>query len=146
MEDHIRVLRMIAGLSQKQAALMAGVSERTWRRYENENDTPPAVVVRWLQYEAGMVPGWPAGWRVESEGVTIPGVGFITHGMIEGAGWAFGMLSRPERRDFVRRVDERERVPLESERPDKPASPTVTEPAEAEASCGSNVVPLFKNG
>lgn len=87
----VRTLRLLAGYTQERTAELAGVSVRTWRRYETRG--APPVVVRWLRFECGMVQGWPNGWRVYSDGVFIPGIGHITFGMIEGAAWVFRNLS-----------------------------------------------------
>ena len=128
--DNLRVLRLLSRYGQKRAAELAGVSVRTWRRWENGE--APTLVIRWMRYECGIVPGWPEGWRVTREGVEIPGIyRTINFGMIEGGGWAFGVL---------RKQNEQEAERAKQKQQAREAA------AEAAAKPGSNVIPLHNNG
>lgn len=91
MDDHLPTLRLLAGYSNDaEAARAYGVTRRTWRRWRQNG--APRLVMRLLRYEAGMVPGWPPGWRVRREGVEIPGLGLQTLPMIEARGWVWSLV------------------------------------------------------
>lgn len=92
----VKTLRLLARYSQRDAAELAGVSVRTWRRWER-TDRPAPVVLRWLRYECGYMPGWPPGFRLERGGIRTPSGQLMPPNIIEAARWVLGFLEARDR-------------------------------------------------
>jgi len=92
---------MLAGMSQREAARRAGVSVRTWRRWEQRGHR---LAEAWLRYECGMVPGWPRGWRIRPEGVQRHDGHLVPIALIEAAPWLLGLLEPADRAAAYRRI------------------------------------------
>jgi len=91
-------LRHLAHLSQPRAAALAGVSVRTWRRWERGEVTPPPVVARWLRLQSGHLPGWPSNLRWRCDGIHVDNHtadGFLARPpLIEGLPWLLEVVRR----------------------------------------------------
>lgn len=105
----MKTLRLNARLTQADAARLAGVSVRTWRRWE-KRQAPPLMVLRWLRYEAGYMPGWPSGFRLTRDGIVTPSGDMVRPGHVEGFRWLLGLLdpaARAAAYDWIRSADDR---------------------------------------
>lgn len=104
----LRSLRFLSGHSQQRAAELAGVSPRTWRRWEHGGGCPLAE--RWLRYECGLMPGWPPGWRLGRGGLWTPRPDWVPASVIEGARWVLCELADGEARDRAWSIAERDQA------------------------------------
>lgn len=98
----LRTLRIWSQFTQARAAELAGVSVRTWRRWEREGCQ---LAERWMRWEAGHVPGWPRGWRVRRDGIEIPGLGLAALNEIEARGYVWELVHDQHRAEARRIYD-----------------------------------------
>lgn len=102
MDLDLRTLRIWSRYTQARAAALAGVSERTWRRWERDGCR---LAERWMRWEAGYVPGWPRGWRVRRDGIEIPGLGLAQLNEIEARGYVWELVHDQHRAEARRIYD-----------------------------------------
>jgi hypothetical protein len=85
--------RLAAGYSSDEALAESwGRSVRQMRRWRSGETPAPVWAWRLLRYEAGVIPGWPRGWRAAREGVVIPGLGLAGLAEIEARGWVWQLV------------------------------------------------------
>ena len=101
----LRHLRRRCNLGASDAAAFLGVSDRTYRRYENDHNYP-IMVIKLMQYRAGMVPldGWQ-GFTFEAGRLWTPQNECVQAAEINQFRWLLRELAnRSEKTTFWQRV------------------------------------------